>query len=154
MTRAQIRVLLFTASILWLFHCAFVLAVDLKTTIPDWTYEEIQVQKILNPIFDLWTSTAVLGLLAEILRHPLWSDPTAIIDGPGHGVTQQPFYFQPQAYQQPYAYQYGQQPAVYQQPPPGVPPDLVTASPVHEAGAALRVPQATESHTAQQYAPK
>ncbi|KXX78624.1 hypothetical protein MMYC01_205673 [Madurella mycetomatis] len=109
---SNIRVLLLTASLLWLLHCAFVLAVDLKTVIPDWTYEEILVQKILNPIFDLWTSAAVLGLLAKIFRDPLWSDPTAIIDDPGHGVTQQPFYFQPQRYQQPSVYQYGQQPVV------------------------------------------
>ncbi|GAB1316774.1 hypothetical protein MFIFM68171_06984 [Madurella fahalii] len=141
---SNIRVLLLTASILWLFRCVFVLAVDLKTIIPDWTYEEIQAQKILNPVFDLWASAAVLGLLTAIFRHPVWSDPTAIIDAPEHRATvQQPLYFQPQWYQQPYAYQngqppsmypYGPQPVVYQQPPAG---------PVNESDAAPRVPHST-----------
>ncbi|KAK4040619.1 hypothetical protein C8A01DRAFT_15517 [Parachaetomium inaequale] len=121
--------LLLSASFLWLFRCAFVLSVDLKSIIPDWTAIELSAQKILYPILDFWVSATVLGLVTFILRNPVLCDPSAI---PDHPPEQQPqvyvqyvpvgFYSQPRHGQQPQMYQqyhqyYPPQPRLYQQPP-------------------------------------
>ncbi|KAK4140816.1 uncharacterized protein C8A04DRAFT_31587 [Dichotomopilus funicola] len=77
--------LLLTASLLWLLRCVFVLAVDIKDIRLAWGVVELSAYKIVRPILDFWVSAAVLGLITEILRKPLWSDPTTIPD-PGSWV--------------------------------------------------------------------
>ncbi|KAH6632834.1 hypothetical protein F5144DRAFT_575349 [Chaetomium tenue] len=97
--------LFLAASLLWLLRCAFVLAVDLKTVIPDWTRDESDAQKIINPILDYWVSATVLGLVTFMVRNRVWSDPSVFADK-GHWQQQQ-MYVQPVSqYPQP---QYGQQ---------------------------------------------
>jgi hypothetical protein len=96
--------LFLSASFLWLLRCSFVLAVDLKNAIPDWTQTELSLQKILYPIFDFWASAAVLGLVTFMVRNRVWSDPSVFTDR-GHWQQQQ-MYVQPASqYPQP---QYGQ----------------------------------------------
>jgi hypothetical protein len=140
--------LLLFATFLWLFRCAFVLSVDLKSIIPDWTTIELSAQKIVYPILDFWVSATVLGFVTFILRNPALCDPSAM---PEHPPEQQPqvyvqyvpvgYYPQPQYGQQPQMYQqypqhYPQQPGQYQQHPPELPPTPMTANRVYEADAA------------------
>lgn len=142
--------LLLTASILWLFRCTYVLAVDIKNIIPDWTYEEQVNQLVIWPILNLWVTVAALALIANILRKPLWSDPAAIPDGPLNQPPPQAYYPHPQQqpqvnqyqqYQQPpmqYQHathypQYQQQPVQYQQPP-----QQQQGHPIYEAGGVVR----------------
>lgn len=129
---------------LWLFRCVFVSVVDIKTLIPDWTRDEAQALKILHPIFDLWVSTTVLGLLVAVFRHPVWSDPTAIVDAPEQAFVQQPVSFLPPENQHPPPYHDGQHSVLFQQARPALSPDLVPAARIYEADAAARGPLASE----------
>jgi hypothetical protein len=134
--------LLLSASILWLTRCAFVMSVDIKKAIPEWTEDELSLQKILYPILDFWLSTAVLGLIGPILRHPIWSDPASMPDR-APGVAQHPGYPHPQYgyqqyYPQPGTYQQQgmhQQQVMYQQQPQEPSPTPVPAMRMHNADA-------------------
>lgn len=124
----QLSALLLSASILWLLRCTFVLSVDLKSVLDDWTDGELAVLKFLSPILNLWVSATVLGLVTFILRNPVWSDAAAIPDRDPQFMPQPGYYpppqygyqQQPQMYQQyPHMHQqhYPQQPGMYQQAP-------------------------------------
>jgi hypothetical protein len=104
--------LFLAASFLWLLRCAFVLAVDLKSVVRDWTAAELTLQRILNPILDFWVSATVLGLVTFMLRNPVWSDPSVFSDRP-HWQQQQAYGQYEGHYPQP---QYGQQQQQQQQP--------------------------------------
>lgn len=96
--------LFLSASFLWLLRCAFVLTVDLKNVLPDWTRPELSLQKIIYPILDFWVSATVLGLVTFMVRNRVWSDPSVFEDR-GEWQQQQ-MYVQPASqYPQP---QYGQ----------------------------------------------
>jgi hypothetical protein len=159
----QLSALLLSASCLWLFRCIFVVAVDLKWAISDWTSIEQSVQKILYPILDFWVSATVLGLVTFILRHPAWSDPAVIVapDGssepnpqaqaqpqvvfvaapgyyahPQYGLQQYPpMQMCQQGAQHPQMYPqfYPVQPVMYTQVPPDLSPNPVPANRTHDA---------------------
>lgn len=97
--------LFLSASLLWLIRCAFVLTVDLRDVIPDWTLPEILAQKFIYPIFDYWISATVLGLVTFMVRNRVWSDPSVFADR--GDWQQQQMYVQPVS--QYLAPHYGQQ---------------------------------------------
>ncbi|KAL2127169.1 hypothetical protein VTI74DRAFT_11214 [Chaetomium olivicolor] len=156
----NLSTLLLASSLLWLLRCTFVLVVDIKTTIPDWTADELDAQKIIYPILDFWVSATVLALLTTILRRPLWSDPAAIPEEmpgqsqqmyyathphpqpvyyqrhPQYGYQQHPVQMQPQGYYYPPPPPPRQQAPVpmYQPPPNELTPIPVPETRVYEAG--------------------
>jgi hypothetical protein len=169
----QLSALLLSASFLWLFRCTFVVAVDLKWAISDWTNIEQSIQKIIYPILDFWVSATVLGLVTFILRHPVWSDPAVRVapDGstepnpqaqpqvvfvaapgyyphPQYGLQQYPpMQVYQQGAQQPQMYPqfYPVQPVMYTQVPPQLSPAPIPTSRVYEADTAEREREVAES---------
>ena len=109
-------------------RCTFVLAVHLKIVLFDWDQDELSAQKFVYPVLDYWVSATVLGLIAFILRNPVWSDPAAIPDRqPEQPQTfvQYPGYLpHPQYGYQPPPHMYNQHPQMFQQYPQQETPQL------------------------------
>ncbi|KAK3395079.1 hypothetical protein B0H63DRAFT_462634 [Podospora didyma] len=113
----KLPALLVSASVLWLLRNTYLLAVELKSTVPKlyWTnYDALVAQNIVNPFLDLWVATIVLALLTLASRSfPLSNNDENIVHT--RPRQEEKYYAQQQGFQQ-HLQQYLHQQKPQQQP--------------------------------------
>ncbi|KAK5651465.1 hypothetical protein OQA88_12472 [Cercophora sp. LCS_1] len=84
---SNIPTLLYIATFLWLLRCSYAWALDIKVVGREWgTSGELAAIIILTPFLDLWTATALVYLLATVIRAPVWGDASAHPDPINPGI--------------------------------------------------------------------